>query len=54
MQKRLRPMGNSYGFVVTKTMLEYMEVNPVLDNVEVIFDNKSIVIKKGKKEVKGS
>lgn len=45
-------MGNSWGFVITKTMLEYMEVNPIKDEVEILFDDKTIILKKAKDDIK--
>lgn len=52
MKKKLRTMGNSWGFVITKTMLEYMEVNPIKDEVEILFDDKTIILKKAKDDIK--
>lgn len=42
MKKKLRPMGNSWGFVTTKTMLEHMEVNPLKDEVEILLRTKPL------------
>lgn len=52
MKKKLRPMGNSWGFVTTKTMLEHMEVNPLKDEVEILFDDKTIILKKAEDKTK--
>ncbi len=52
MKKKLRPIGNSRCFILTKTMLEYMEVNPLKDEVEILFDDKTIILKKAEDKTK--
>lgn len=52
MKKSLRTMGNSWGIVITKTMLEHMEINPVKDEVEIIFQDKAILLKKASENEK--
>lgn len=46
--KKLRPIGNSWGIIIPKTILEIMGINPVLDNIDVDLDNKVLKIKKSK------
>ena len=48
--KRLREIGNSWGVVIPKAILEGLRINPVLDEVSLYIENDSIVIKKYKKE----
>lgn len=46
MKKSLITIGNSWGVILTKTMLEHMEINPTKDNIEITFQGKAILIKK--------
>lgn len=48
--KKLREIGNSWGVVIPKAILEGFRINPVLDEVSLHIENDSIVIKKYKKE----
>ncbi len=48
--KKLREIGNSWGVVIPKAILEGLRINPVLDEVSLHIENDSIVIKKYKKE----
>lgn len=48
--KKLREIGNSWGMVIPKAILEGLRINPVLDEVSLHIENDSIVIKKYKKE----
>lgn len=50
MHKRLRQTGNSWNLLLSKTLLEIMNINPVLDEVEIIVEHKEIRIKKYKPE----
>lgn len=47
--KKLREIGNSWGMVIPKAILEGLRINPVLDEVSLHIENDSIVIKKYKK-----
>ena len=47
---KLREIGNSWGVVIPKAILEGLRINPVLDEVSLHIENDSIVIKKYKKE----
>ena len=48
--KKLRQIGNSWGIIIPKNILEMMNINPVLDYIEVELDNKIYKIKKAEKE----
>ncbi len=48
--KKLRQLGNSWGLVIPKAILEGLRINPVLDEVSLYIENDSVVIKKYKKE----
>lgn len=50
MHKKLRQLGNSWGLVIPKAILEGLRINPVLDEVSLYIENDSVVIKKYKKE----
>ncbi len=50
MHKKLREMGNSWGFVIPKALLELMNVNPVLDEIEIKVVDKTLVLSKYKEE----
>lgn len=48
MKKRLRQLGNSWGFVIPKPFLELLEINPMLDEVEFKLVDDELRIKKAK------
>lgn len=48
--KKLRPIGNSWGIIIPKNILEMMDINPVLDKVDFDLNNKVLMIKKSKEE----
>jgi len=48
--KRLREIGNSWGIVIPKAILEGLRINPVLDEVSLHIENDSVVIRKYRKE----
>lgn len=50
MHKKLRQLGNSWGLVIPKAILEGLRINPVLDEISLYIENDSVVIKKYKKE----
>ena len=49
MKKRLTQIGTSWGVIIPKTILEMLNINPVKDNIEFLFNGDEIVIKKHKK-----
>lgn len=49
-KKNLRQIGNSYGVILPKLILEMVNINPVLDEVELYIENNEIRIRKVKKD----
>ena len=49
-KKNLRQIGNSYGVILPKLILEMANINPVLDEVELYIENNEIRIRKIKKD----
>ena len=49
MLKKLTQIGGSWGVIIPKTVLEMLNINPVLDKIEFLFNGDEIVIKKHKK-----
>ena len=47
--KKLRNIGNSWGIILPKAILEGLGINPVLDEVELYIENNEIRIRKVKK-----
>ena len=45
-EKRLRNIGNSWGIVLPKAILEGLNINPVTDKVELYLENNEIRIRK--------
>lgn len=50
MHKRLRQLGTSWGIILPKPILELLNINPVLDEVELVVENNELKIKKYKPE----
>ena len=48
--KKLRNIGNSWGIILPKAILEGLGINPVLDEVELYIENNEIRIRKLKKD----
>lgn len=48
--KNLRNIGNSWGLIIPKAILEAMNINPVRDQVSIEIEPDGIKIKKAKKE----
>ena len=46
MKKKITRIGNSWAILLTKTMLELLEINPEKEQVNISFENKSMIIKK--------
>lgn len=51
-EKRLRNIGNSWGIILPKLILDGLGINPVLDKVELYIENDEIRIRKIKKSEK--
>ena len=50
MHKKLRQHGTSWGIIIPKPILELLNINPVLDEVELVVENNELKIKKYKPE----
>lgn len=50
LHKKLRQMGNSWGIIIPKALLEAMNINPVIDDVSITIENDEIKLKKYKPE----
>ncbi|MBO6271303.1 AbrB/MazE/SpoVT family DNA-binding domain-containing protein [bacterium] len=48
-EKNLRNIGNSWGIIIPKPILEGLDINPVKDKVELYIENNEIRIRKIKK-----
>lgn len=48
-EKKLRSIGNSWGVIIPKAIIEGLGINPVLDKVEIYLENNEIRIRKLKK-----
>ena len=48
--KKLKQIGNSWGVIIPKPILEIMGINPVLDNIDFDLENKILKIKKSDKK----
>lgn len=46
MKRKLITVGNSWAILLTKTMLEMLEINPEIDQAEIEFDKKTMIVKK--------
>ncbi len=46
MHKKLRSLGTSWGIIIPKAILELLNVNPVLDEVELVVENDELKIRK--------
>ena len=49
-RKNLRQIGNSYGVILPKLILEMANINPILDEVELYIEDNEIRIRKVKKD----
>lgn len=45
-EKKLRNIGNSWGVIIPKAIIEGLGINPVLDTVEIYIENNEIRIRK--------
>ncbi len=45
-KKKFTPIGNSWGIIIPKAILEGLSINPVLDEVALKIDNNTIKIEK--------
>lgn len=49
-RKKLVQIGNSWGVVIPKAIIQGLSINPVIDEVDIYIENDCIKIKKYKKE----
>lgn len=49
-EKRMIQVGNSWGVVIPKAIIDGLTINPVMDKVEIYLENNEIRIRKSKKE----
>lgn len=45
-EKKMVQVGNSWGVVIPKAILEGLRINPILDKVEIYIENNEIRIRK--------
>lgn len=50
LKKRLSNIGNSWGIIIPKSILEMLNINPVRDEVSLEIEADGLKIKKAKKE----
>ena len=50
MSKKLTQIGTSWGIIISKPVLEIMDINPTLDEIDVDLENKVLKIKKAEKK----
>lgn len=48
MKRKFIPIGNSWGMIFTKTMLEILDINPETDKVEIEYNKQTLTMKKDK------
>ena len=48
MKKKFTKIGNSWAILITKTMLEMLDIKPEEDQVDIEFEKKALKIKKAK------
>ena len=49
MLKKLNQIGGSWCVIIPKTVLEMLNINPILDKIEFLFNGDEIIIRKHKK-----
>ncbi len=49
MLKKLTQIGSSWGIIIPKATLEFLNINPANDKVEFIVNENEIIIRKNKK-----
>lgn len=48
LHKKFRQLGNSWGIVIPKAIIQAMNINPVLDEMSITIDGDTIKLKKYK------
>ncbi len=49
-EKKLRNIGNSWGVIIPKAILDGLRINPVMDKVEIYLENNEVRIRKVEKK----
>lgn len=49
-RKKLTQIGNSWGVVIPKAILDIVDISPVLDEIELYIENNEVRIRKVKKD----
>ena len=49
-KKKVSQIGNSWGVIIPKAILDGLGINPILDEVEIYLENNEIRIRKLKKD----
>ena len=49
-EKKLRNIGNSWGVIIPKAILDGLRINPVMDKVEIYLENNEVRIRKIEKK----
>ena len=50
LHKKFRQLGNSWGIVIPKAIIQAMNINPVLDEISITIEGDSIKLKKYREE----
>ena len=45
-KKKFTPIGNSWGIIIPKAIIEGLSINPVMDEVALKIDNNRVIIEK--------
>lgn len=48
MKKKFTKIGNSWAMLFTKTMLEMLNINPEIEQAEIVFEKDKLIITKQK------
>jgi len=48
LERKITQVGNSWGIIIPKSILDMLDINPVLDKVELYIENNEIRIRKVK------
>ena len=46
MKRKFTKIGNSWAMLFTKTMIEMLDINPEIEQVEIEFDKKKLIMEK--------
>ena len=51
-ERRMIQVGNSWGVVIPKAIIDGLTINPVMDKVEIYLENNEIRIRKSSKTIR--